>query len=355
MKRTSIIIPTVFLFLLLWCPKTAAQDPVVRDDVCFAEDNVFQFSAKIPVQLFDNLITRFEAAKASNSTLDAYQIAGFCITPKWVTTSDNPDPCTIHFTTKGFRIFLTLWQDRENSPPAVALFGIPSSFEQGPEYSLMDALSPNFENQKLPADDFFEIIDEIVYDDGREITISSFPAGFNLHQLTREFDLAFLDLNSYEFLANEDNYYASAAIPDPLTRKILIERSFLTIADQPVNGESTLYYRSLICRPFPIPEQLDYASRAAVTFTYPPHCPPYWASGDGGETVSRMVEYSRTYLINQAEADAPIFNWSKCKKDVLCIICCIVMFLLIFIALVALVKWPKPLFRKIIGKKYGPV
>lgn len=142
---------------------------------------------------------------------------------------------------------------------------------------------------------------------------------FRYYDDTTEFEYAFIDIQTFKYLAGEDSnvFYEKNALNQPLhpvtnaafvpetERGILLSRAFITLHD----GAEYKRFRSLRVYPFPEPRlPLNAAGRNSLAFYISPPCPPYWwdqgvagsatstggGSGDSGTSNMMMVSAKQT-------------------------------------------------------------
>jgi|GEM_PF-3161797 hypothetical protein len=227
-----------------------------RENVTFIEDKIIKFnSIEIPKDSFQRLITDFAGPQISSSERKA--IAGFCFIP--IQQKSESSGNTIHFSTIGYRVALTLWKVRKDRVLEMYFHGYRNNF--------MGVFDPNYRASSK----VFEV--KFTAANARASTSIINNPSDSLLILSREMDLAYLDFETYRQLAESTRYYPNG---DRRGEGIVIMRSVNSIMVDSSDYFKGDYLRGLIARPFPLPELNAFPSEASVMYSFLELCPPYW-------------------------------------------------------------------------------
>lgn len=118
---------------------------------------------------------------------------------------------------------------------------------------------------------------------------------------TSEFEYAFIDLDTFEYLAKPDNmefyrkqtvsgvdhYYDvnNSEVTAPV-RGIHFSRAVITLEVGPRQYKD---FRTLKLRPGPEPALVEFDSRPSTAYYLTPTCPPYWRNTGGGGTTTGLM------------------------------------------------------------------
>ncbi|MFK8008456.1 MAG: hypothetical protein AB8H03_19010 [Saprospiraceae bacterium] len=328
---------TIPLFLLLFISPIIVSgqggNNFTSRGVNYVEDSIFQFSINVLYQPLNQLSGDFETAK-SNSNEDKFKgeeqkqqarekaqatfgtdvvaevlqfnVAGYCFIPIKVQSVSTSG--AVHFYTEGFYTILTIWKSSN------AEGGIPQPeeallFFNNTTYTVEDGLRELGTGTPSSLDGVITL-SENTNSQTAGITTSRYieapPVVFN----TREFELVFLDMGTFRDLSTNTRFYGTQAEtrvspegesyiqrPGGVTG-IVIERSFLslnpitnsTVGNSSIPRFDFLNYRSLIFKPYPIPDlRADYDAESAFAFSHGYACPPYWRPDEGDGATSSII------------------------------------------------------------------
>ena len=276
----------------------------------FIENNVYQFKFEIPYELMNGLMKNFQDKRDGINQnkvteLKDYLVAGFCFIPI-MEANYNVGDTKINFYTNGLRIALTLWKGCEtNQPREVVLYtfdnigdALASYKPLGSTNQVIDIPFPSSSSSKISQVKGFNVTIDYSNFNTIPVTSGAFTSSCTSELIcnSREFDLVFLDSLSFADLSTSGRYYKGLKRPkDVVTNKTLqgltVERSFNTLRVKKDTSTSYAHvnYRSLIFRPYPIPElSSNYESETALASNKGHECPPWWRT-EGG-TPAALVE-----------------------------------------------------------------
>lgn len=222
-----------------------------RDGVTYSENAVYKFHIEISAQDLDEMVEHFN----TNNTDTELSIAGFCFIPVYDVISNNGNAIT--FETIGFRVVLALWRKEHGL--------LPRSMQLYSFTTMNDAMALG-----IPYD--AQVVEYLFTTNG----LNRMPYSSNdlVINGTREFDVVFLDYSSYSYLAKSRRFYQGG---NRTSEGLILERSIQVVDYQDNEGSfQQAAYRSLIFRPFPLPDLLEYDSEVSAAYRYGEHCPPYW-------------------------------------------------------------------------------
>ncbi|MEM6397915.1 MAG: hypothetical protein AAF741_16315 [Bacteroidota bacterium] len=278
------------------------------DGVNFQETNVLNIAYTVPTERFDTLISIFN----SEETINDNYLAGFIFVPnrKWHIAPLDSDPfgrlpvangrfnpqgdnfggfrdlsdSVAFITTQGYRVFLAYWIESEESEEerAMGYMGF-SSMEE------IMAL-------EIPENDSFFVID------GAELgTLEAFPLNDenSMADIT-EFNLAYLPIDDYEYVARGESYYPGEQLSElggseNFDRSLIIQRAVAGQAFNLVSGDVDAFkrYRTLSIRPFPKPFWGE-NREAGIAFKLTYYCPPFWDEDDDPNSLGSLLQqYAR--------------------------------------------------------------
>lgn len=237
----------------------------------YIETEINQFEIKVPFQTLENLVEDFRRSSDANK----YEPAGFCFFPLIESQAHTGNPNLNDFSTTGLIATLAIWEKSQSlgnvpEPREIGIYsftanGVPQSIEEAGKLTLdVNRLGSSYKYVTLrPSTGARQLLN---------------PSD-TIYEATREFDLVFLDYNSFRDLATSNYFYPNGVRPsDPSTGNvqegIIIER-FLSVMDSDQDQDMD-YYRSLIFKPLPLPELGNTTTEAAVAFKIGDFCPPYW-------------------------------------------------------------------------------
>lgn len=294
-----------FIATLIIPPKimlgTGGQD-LLRGSLTFVEDDVNDFKILIPHNVLQELRDTFER-RNTNPDLEE---AGFCFLPLVEFNPETSTPTEKHYTTIGFRVALTLWEVKRDSrgnvrPNKVILY----TFDNIMDASMLNPSVTDFTNKEIV--NLTARNAQITFDSTKIRTLDK------ITRETREFDLVFLDMISYDSLAKSNRYFDVGSPRDPDSIGITIERSYYTIdvKNSRTGTFETIGYRGLIFRPSQAPPLLEFDSEAAIAYEKGYECPPWWRDPpDPDETLLRMVEGSKIVQTRNPPPDELPFPWN---------------------------------------------
>lgn len=241
-------------------------------NVNFTEEKVNQWTFELDYQAYIKILDAYRNDSIATGNYVDFKIAGLGFIPI-ITPDASSTQSQIKYITTGLRVVLVLWKGQvingQNAPSEVVLFGY-------------DDLAKAFtfqENPAPPSD----------YSFVRDLTSSASPlvqlVNDPLVHATREFEIVFLSIDDFEYLATSPNFYPGLIRPPNPTNAsiphqgITIERAFSTI--EPNEGSSGMtHFRTLLFKPLPDPSSSavspPYPSEAAVAYRNGEYCPPYW-------------------------------------------------------------------------------
>ncbi len=179
-------------------------------------------------------------------------LAGLCFFP------DRVDDAVFGNYTNIFKVVLVKW----TSAPAG-----PITFYQVDEY-LLDAASTGTALASDFSADLLDIDNLSGWDE------------FRFYNDTGEFEYAFIDRQTFEYLASASVFY-SGGVPSGFqsgfpNRGLLVSRAFITMQGGTA-GNNYQKFRALRMAPYPEPPlPTDAAGRASIAYYIGPPCPPYW-------------------------------------------------------------------------------
>ncbi|MEM8907578.1 MAG: hypothetical protein AAGD05_07010 [Bacteroidota bacterium] len=192
------------------------------------------------------------------STVKAYAdftIAGFCFIP----TVTNPS--SGGYETSALRVYLALYRIGTNNLPEIKLY---SSANGGQLYNSIDDAV-----QDTTTSPFLNFLNDVSIDGTAGYNVINDPLYVN----AIEFELVFLDINTYTYLTTEIN---ADALAIGLDVSLLVERAVVAVHPAISGATQIQYYRTLLFTPCPEITLPNYTSRGAVAYAYGQHCPPLW-------------------------------------------------------------------------------
>lgn len=239
------------------------------------ESAFYDLKAIMPYSALERLKTAYGPAPAGT------ELAGLCFLPNPPKRENTP------FATTSFEVILVYWNKSEDVRLSDRLVFGPTHREGDNVFSMAvdDATTTVAAGRAIPR------IGSVSRRGGVSARAFSFLTprdwAFTLFRYngTREFDSVFLDIDTFEYLAN-------TVVPDPPTteeRGITISRAVFTLpVETPAEGLGYYSFRTLNFSPYPYTEDRSgEATRMDVAFHLGPPCPPWW--DDGIRSVSSDV------------------------------------------------------------------
>ena len=252
------------------CGILGADGGLCIDDgsVKFVEEEVFQWEFEFDYKAYVKMLDAYKNDSIATGNYVGFKIAGLGFIPI-ITPDPSSTQSQINYRTMGLRTLLVLWKgtviNGQNSPSEVAIFGY-------------NDLSKAFTFQKIPAPPSNPaFVRELTSSVASPVQMVNDP----LVRATREFEIVFLSISDFEYLATSNNFYPNLTRPaDPTNSSIphqgiTIERAFNTI-DPNLGASGMTHYRTLLFKPLPDPGSANYASEASVAYRNGEYCPPYW-------------------------------------------------------------------------------
>lgn len=260
------------MLLMIFCAAFLPTSVIIAADV-EKETEVYDLLTPIPHSYFEGLANTFrpnffaetEACSSGNRC-----VAGFLIAP--IIEEEAIDENTIEFHTRGLRVGLALFVDNGGQAPQIEIHTFTD---------MRSFFDPTF------TPDATHNIFEIYF----EATPSPFSTSFVVSPPTpgenaigtedsrvkdseQEFELVFLDISLYKYLAMDASYYPNQTRP---SLGIAIERALTTVEDRLKPAVPAIKkFRTLVFRPDPFPVPGAMPDEAALAYSYGEHCPPYW-------------------------------------------------------------------------------
>jgi len=283
----------IIISILLFSPQVFGQVEITRNGQRYIEKGeVKKFEITFRHDEIRELVTDAcgtydpREFKCPNEKEEGHLLAGFAFIPNWKIEESNGDN---YFQTIGMRVVVVLWKPSENClSPEVIL----ASFD-----NIGDALSHNIlgqanlflEKNLTPNNSVdFPMLSSLSTPEER----SNAPSLTQLFDNTREFDIVFLPIETYHYLATGKDFYNSNLESQGITLRQTLVVANGTYKDNLGNNviQGTETVRSLWFEPSPSPsENLTGQNRESGTvFRHGIHCPPYWRN-DLAETFEKIV------------------------------------------------------------------